>query len=386
LLGVTSSRSLQFVRPLARHLTGRGWQVDVVASFDFHEAPCENSPWNEHHLPMTREPSPLNDLRSLAKWVSKVWQLRPTVVVAGTPKAALLLLVVSNLLRIKHRVLLLHGLRLETSSGWRRALLVQLERMTAASATRIIAVSRSLAQKYTDSGFAPLDKVTVLGDGSAVGIDPSIFEPFQDDKNRETVRFQNLNALGLDPRKITFGYIGRMTHDKGIFQLIWALKLMAEKGREPQSLFVGSEEDSKILDDLALLANARAIPWTPEIVPIYCCIDVLCLPSLREGMPTVVLEAAMMGIPTIGTRSTGIVDAVQDGITGLLVDQEDPAKLADRMTLLVNKARLRKALGQNANRYVRTHFTQTDVLRRYGNFLEQLVTAAELGSSSAKKE
>lgn len=357
----------------------------MVASYDRDEKPCDNSPWNEHDLAMAREPDPRSDLASLARLFHLLSRLRPSVVVAGTPKAALLMLVVSRLLRIEHRVLLLHGLRLETSSGFSRILLGQFERMTANAATRIIAVSPSLAKKYFESGYAPTEKITVLGNGSAVGIDESIFRPFRDIKNRKAVRNQMLSGFGLDPEEITFGYIGRMTEDKGISQLVDALKVMATNGLEPQCLFVGSEQGNQILEELTSLTKVRAVPWTPEIVPVYCCLDVLCLPSNREGLPTVVLEAAMMDIPTIGARSTGIVDAIQHGVTGLLVDQKDHTMLADAMTRLANETGLRKSLGKNANRYVQTYFAQADVLRRYGDFIEQMLNDAELRSSSVKR-
>lgn len=377
-LGVTSSLSLQFVRPLAGYLNERGWKVDVVASFDDHKTLLRNSPWREHNLQMVREPSPRKDSASFVRWVVLLAQLRPAVLVAGTPKAALLALIAAKFLGIRHRVLLLHGLRAETASSWSRVLLVLLERMSAKSATRIIAVSPSLAEKYAAGGFSPLEEIDVLGSGSAVGIDESLFQHFQNTTKRKSVRHHTLSSLGLDPEKITFGYIGRMTHDKGISQLVEALKLMAAKGQKAQCLFVGAAEDSEIPGDLILLPHARAVPWTADIGSIYCGIDVLCLPSFREGMPTVVLEAAMMGVPTIGARSTGIVDAIRHGKTGLLVDQRNPALLAEAMARLAKEKRLRDTLGKNAQRYARAHFAQTDVLKRYGNYLEQLLDTTEV--------
>lgn len=380
-LAVTSSLSLQFVRPLAGHLAERGWTVDVVASFDDKRTPLQNSPWREHNLQMVRKPSPCKDSASFLRWVVLLSQLRPAVLVAGTPKAALLALIASKLLGIRHRVLLLHGLRAETASSWSRVLLVLFERITAKSATRIIAVSRSLAERYAAGGFSPPEKMAILGKGSAVGIDESLFEPFLDITKQRSVRHHTLSGLGLDPEKITFGYVGRMTHDKGISQLVEALKLMAAKGHQTQCLFVGEAEDSDILGDLRFLPQARAVPWTADIGSIYCCIDVLCLPSFREGMPTVVLEAAMMGVPTIGARSTGIVDAIRHGKTGLIVDQRDPALLAEAMARLAKEKRLRDTLGTNAQRYARAHFAQSDVLSRYGRYLEKLVNTTHLESA-----
>lgn len=377
MLGVTSSLSLQFVRPLASHLAERGWAVDVVASFENGHSPIKQSPWREHNLHMVRRPSPLRDSVSLARWSVLLSRKRPSVVLIGTPKAALLGLLAARLARVEHRVLLLHGLRVETSSSWSKALLFLLERLTARLATRIIAVSPSLAEKYATDGFASPHKIEVLGSGSAVGIDNKLFAPFQGAQKRRRVRQQALIGYGLDPERVTFGYIGRMTHDKGISDLVAALRLLEAQGHPVQCLFVGEVEEKNIHQNLASLPLARAIPWTTEIGPIYCCIDVLCLPSLREGMPTVVLEAAMMAIPTIGYKSTGIVDAIRHEKTGLLVEQKDPNLLAESMLRLATDQKLRAALGKSSQNYASTHFAQEDVLERYGRYLQQLVKTPE---------
>lgn len=374
-LGVTSSLSLQFVRPLAQNLADRGWTVDVVASFENGRSPLEQPSWREHNLRMVRRPSPLKDSASLARWSVLLSRKRPSVVVMGTPKAALLGLLAARLVGVEHRVLLLHGLRLETSLSWSKVFLVLIERLTAGLATRIIAVSPSLAEKYSTVGFASPGKIDVLGSGSAVGIDSKMFAPFQDTRKRQSVREQAMVGLSLDPKRITFGYIGRITHDKGISDLVAALRRLEAGGHSVQCLFVGEEEEGeKILHGLASIPLARVIPWTSEIGPIYCCIDVLCLPSFREGMPTVALEAAMMQIPTIGARSTGIVDAIQHEKTGLLVEQRDPLSLAEAMLRLAKNPKLRATLGKNAQNYVSKHFDQEDVVARYSKYLEQLVT------------
>lgn len=373
LMGVTSSISLQFVRPLADYLATRGWEVGVVASFEGSDFPSTDVAWTEHHLRMARGPNLLRDSVSLIHWIFMFRRFRPLIFIAGTPKAGLLGLAAARLCGVRYRVLVLHGLRTETLSSPSSFVLRFFERMTSQAATEVLAVSQSLREKYVLGGFAHESKIRVLGKGSAVGVNETRFEAIREGKTRKQIRAQIHSELGLDPRNVTFGYVGRIARDKGIFHLIEALQILVAKGHRVQCLIVGTEEDRGMLRGVSSLPHARVLPWTADIAPIYCSIDVLCLPSFREGMPTVVLEAALMAIPTIGARSTGIVDAIMDGETGLIVNQKDSDSLAEGMIRLAQNPELRVALGGRAQQHARSHFAEEDVLNQYFNHLDELV-------------
>jgi glycosyltransferase involved in cell wall biosynthesis len=76
--------------------------------------------------------------------------------------------------------------------------------------------------------------------------------------------------------------------------------------------------------------------------------DALCLPSLREGFGTVILEAAAVGVPAIGSRIYGIVDAIEDGVTGLMHDPADVAGILSAMETMVRDSRRRREMGAAA--------------------------------------
>ena len=166
-LTVTSAQSLRLMAGFPDYLSRQGWDVHVVSG-----DPPATSPggWTAHVLPMRREPAPLLDLISLARWIKLLFLLRPALVVAGTPKAGLLGMLGAWATRTPRRVYLLRGLRLSTESGPRRRLLEVLERLAIMAATEVQSVSHSLREEVVELGLAPAQKVTVVAKGSSNGV------------------------------------------------------------------------------------------------------------------------------------------------------------------------------------------------------------------------
>jgi glycosyltransferase involved in cell wall biosynthesis len=92
--------------------------------------------------------------------------------------------------------------------------------------------------------------------------------------------------------------------------------------------------------------------------------DVFVLPTYREGLGNVLLEAAAVGLPTITTDATGARDAIVAGRTGLQVPTGDPKALATALATLVRDPSLRSEMGRAGRAWVCEHFDQTEVWRR----------------------
>jgi glycosyltransferase involved in cell wall biosynthesis len=80
--------------------------------------------------------------------------------------------------------------------------------------------------------------------------------------------------------------------------------------------------------------------------------DVLVHPSYREGLPTVPLEAAAMGVPVVTTAIPGCVDAIKDGQTGILVPPRDSAALAETLRVLLRDSAMRERMGTTGREWV----------------------------------
>ncbi len=101
--------------------------------------------------------------------------------------------------------------------------------------------------------------------------------------------------------------------------------------------------------------------------------DILCLPSYREGFGTVVIEAAAMGIPTVGTDIYGLSDSIVNGVTGMLVPPRDSKVLAVALSALLENEEQRVAMGRAARHRVEKLFdanrVNAKVVEEYRNLL-----------------
>jgi glycosyltransferase involved in cell wall biosynthesis len=104
-----------------------------------------------------------------------------------------------------------------------------------------------------------------------------------------------------------------------------------------------------------------------DVRPYLAAADLLVLPTRREGLPNVVLEAAAMGVPSVTTTATGAIDSVADGETGILVPPDDPHALAAAISALLKDPGLRRQMGESARRRVVTMFGPGDVAKAICN-------------------
>jgi len=336
---VNSSIAVGFLQGQLEYFRHRGFDATVLCperrKDEWEVARPEGVPIIE--VPMKREIAPFQDLVSFCRLWRVMRALRPTVTNVGTPKAGLLGGFSAWLNRVPCRFYTLHGLRFETTKGLRRRLLIYAERLACRFAHRVICVSQSVRERAIAFGVTNRERTLVFGFGSCNGVDASHFAATPETLTRAA---ELRRQLGIPPRAPVVLYVGRLTCDKGIPELLEAFSQLIDRFPELRLLLVGCFEDGDPLPAntrKSLEAHSRVIfaGAVQDTVPYYAIADVLVLPSHREGLPTVVLEAQAAGKPVIGASATGIVDVVVDGETGLLFPVGDVLALAEAMARLI---------------------------------------------------
>lgn len=297
-------------------------------------------------LPMERKISPLRDLRALVRLYRILRTDRPDIVQSYSPKAGLLTMIAAYVARVPVRVHGIIGMPLMEASGPRGLLLRWCEQFTYALATHVTCNSQNL--RTWIGHHLSSRAIEVIGHGSVNGVDLDRLRPPTDDERRSA-----RVSLGLAPDRCVFTFVGRLVEDKGIGELIAAFSSLP--AGLATLLLVGDEEgeglSAAVRTTIATHEHVVHIGWRGDVRPAYWATDVLVLPSYREGMPNVLLEAAATGLPLIASDINGCDEIIHPEVNGLLVPIKNSVALRRAMESLINPA-IRQAMGKQSRQVV----------------------------------
>jgi glycosyltransferase involved in cell wall biosynthesis len=222
----------------------------------------------------------------------------------------------------------------------------------------VIAVSHSVRDILIAEHLCAPEKVTVLANGSGQGVDAAgRYRPLGAD-----VRSAARARLGIPQDALVVGFVGRLVIEKGMRELAEAWRSLRDTTPRLHLLLVGGrdgEADAIPHDMMASLDADERVHFAGddgETPPLYAAMDVVALPTYREGFSNVALEAAAVKLPIVATRTPGCVDAVEDGRTGTLVEPRDPAALAAALARYLESPELRAQHGAAARERVLTYY------------------------------
>ena len=326
-------------------------------------------------IDLERKASPLNDLKALFSLCRVMGCIRPDIVHSIMPKAGLLAALAGLMCRVPVRMHTFTGQVWATRRGVSKFFYYWMDRLIASLNTICLTDSPSQSKFLAEQGIKHQGMpLPVLSKGSLSGVDLPRF-----DRERLGIDASELRRkLGLSETEKVIAFIARKSLDKGALDMLEAYSRCALETHDVRLLFVGPDESVGAVESF-FYAHPELIPKILNVGMVdkhetYLAMsDVLCLPSYREGFGSIVIDAAAAGIPTIGTRIPGLVDAIEDRITGVLCPVGDVAALTTAMRDMLADDAKRKQMGQNA-RLRAQEFFSADVL--YAALREQYLLLA----------
>jgi glycosyltransferase involved in cell wall biosynthesis len=373
-VGITDSQTCLTLTGRLRALREAGFRVTLVSSpGDLLDRTARVEGVDRIALPMRRGIAPMADFVSLVRLWLLLRRLKPDLTEFSTPKAGVLGTLAAMLCGVPRRIYMLRGLKLEGCTGFKHRILLRAEQFTAACAHVVLCNSPSLRAEALALGIAPEDKLYLLGAGSSNGVDVERFSPGLSDVRER---------LGIPAEAPVIGFVGRLTRDKGVPELLEAFDQILLTIPDAQLLLVGwfdKAEDALGKGVRSRIESHPQIHFTgfmQDTPSCYRAMDVMVLPTYREGFPNVVLEAAATGIPVITTLCTGSRDSVVPEVTGLLIPPGSPEAISGAVLKLLNDPERRYRMSKAAGEWIVEHFQDRQVLALAVSFYKSLLESA----------
>ncbi len=331
-------------------------------------------------IAMTRKITPIRDLVAVVQLFLFLRKEKPLIVHSHTPKAGILAMVAAKCAGVPIRLHTVAGLPLMEAKGFRRKVLVQVEKLTYSCATMVYPNSKGLCDFIEINNFSSKKKLKVIGKGSSNGINTLYFSP----ERISQLQKQSLQLkLGIAPKDFVFVFVGRLVGDKGINEVVIAFKNIAQENPNVKLLLVGMQE--KDLDPLEVWTQEEIernesiffVGYQEDIRPYLGISNALVFASYREGFPNVVLQAGAMGLPSIVTDINGCNEIIKNGKNGIVIPVKNSVAIEKALFKMCNDTNFFKVLQSNARQMIVGRYEQKQnwsaILKEYRKVEKRVV-------------
>ncbi len=306
-----------------------------------------------YEIDMADSISPKADFVTARLVAKQLRKFRPQILHIHGNKAAMVGWLATHLWPVRRVITTVHNFpsNLDPSSK-RYAITKQTNRIVFNGAKRLIAVSTELKRYLEKDIGINTRKITVIPNG----IDIGKWKAYKD-----TGRLDAGESLGLPDDAILMGAVGRLVPFKGHKVLLKSMQQVVANHPNVYLLIMGDgplrEKLGEQAEALGISRNVRFLGFVNEPGRYMAELDLFVLPSINEPFGIVLLEAMATGLPIVSTRAGGVLDIVEDGVTGLLAEPGDEKSLAGAIEKVLDDKKLRKSLAQNGQKLVRDNFT-----------------------------
>ncbi len=312
-----------------------------------------NERLNHEVIDIPRSIKPFKDVIAFLKLMKTYRKYKFEIIHSTTPKAGLLTAVAAFLLGTPVRLHTWTGQQWVNLKGPIRWLSRFSDKIIGWLNTRCYADSKSQCQFLLKEKIIVSQKLHLIGQGSLAGVDLKRFDPGRWSES-EKLALKNELSISTSSKILTF--LGRISRDKGIVELLSAFKTLIHHGYDVDLLIIGPRDQDCgganhfCLSRMDQSQRIHYLGYTKYPERYLAISDIFCLPSYREGFGTVVIEAAAMGLPTVGTKINGLIDAVDNGKTGILVQARDEKSLFNAFCKMIDDPVLTMTMGNAARK------------------------------------
>jgi glycosyltransferase involved in cell wall biosynthesis len=319
------------------------------------------------HIPVTitRRFSPFADLMSLWNLYWVLRRERPTIVHTHTPKPGLIGQLAAKFAGVPIIVNTIHGFYFHDfmPTYWRRFYIL-MEQIAAKCSDLIFLLNEDNLQTIRQEHIASDATTYFLGSG----IDLERFDPNRVDQEAVSKVRRELN---IPKNALVVGFVARLVKIKGVPELLQAARIIREHIPELRIVLVGPIDSEKPdfvtpdmareygVDDICIFTGMRQ-----DMPEIFAMMDMLTLPSYREGLAYATMEACAMGLPCVLTDIPGNREVIKNGTNGLFVLPGDVKGLAEAIIQMLTNEEMRARMGKASREIALEHFDQLRVFNR----------------------
>ena len=362
----TISSTLEgFVLPFAEYINNHtDWEIYMICDPDdnFEELLPDAIKYMPVHM---KRGISLGGIKAMFEMRKIFKQEKFDLIQYSTPNASLYASMAGKLAKVPVSLYCQWGMAFVGMSGVKRKIFKMVEKAICSMSTWIEPDSRSNLKFAHSEKLYKEEKGSVVGNGSACGVK---FEKF-DVNLKEEYRRQMREKFSIPEKAFVFGFVGRITRDKGINELLLASRRILEEYPNTYFLLLGAEEGIHTLnsDTYEWSRGCKNVIYTGNVDHVeqyLSAMDCYVLPSYREGFGMSTIEAEAMEVPVVVTDIPGPIDAMQENITGKIVKKADWQSLYDGMIEMYKMDDVKRlAMGKAGRSFVLDNFKQEELFK-----------------------
>jgi glycosyltransferase involved in cell wall biosynthesis len=364
ILEATSGGTQKHVIDIAKRIDKTEFQIDIIYSINRNKNFLEESHgvFNKMFgLPIERGAA-FSDIINILRIRKIIIENNYDIVHCHSTKAGFVGRLAAFISRHQNVIYSPHGFMFcDTRIKFKRHLYLNLEKYLGYLTNKIIAVSGSERELALQHHIVPNEKIFTLYNS----IDPSDYSDFNY-TNRDFNKFINKNS------EVILGTVGRLFYQKDPITLIKSFKIINNQFPNTKLVIVGDgpleKECNLVINELELQSKVVLAGYQKNSKAFYELFDIFILSSHYEGLPYSLLEAMMMGIPSVGTDVVGIKDLIVDNETGYLVPESNYEALALAVIKMLENPQYLFSFSHNAKQRAQINFNFAEGIKKYQNF------------------